>query len=146
MDSPKRDEASSSASVRATESGPEAGPAEVPGAARPVTLWFRVLMANGALGPGKIALLRLIAQQGSVSGAARQLGMSHAKSVKLVAELNSLFAAPLIQTRAGGDDGGGAMLTADGRALLATYAAMEQAVQGAAAPFLSRLAGVTTDA
>jgi len=102
-------------------------------------LWFRVLLPGGALGPGKIALLRLIGETGSVSAAARRLGMSHARSVKLVAELNAIGAEPMVATRAGGETGGGATLTACGRRVLDAYDALDDTVRAAAAPLVARL-------
>lgn len=97
-------------------------------------LWFRVLLERGALGPGKIDMLRLVAELGSVSAAARRLGMSHARSVKLVSELNALGAAPLIETRIGGEAGGGAVLTDAARLILDDYQRLEDAVRSAAGP------------
>jgi molybdate transport system regulatory protein len=95
-------------------------------------LWFRILLPSGALGPGKIALMRAVAASGSVSAAARTLRMSHARSVKLVAEINSLAPTPLIDTRAGGQAGGGASLTPLGLAVVEAYAAVECRVSNAA--------------
>jgi len=103
------------------------------------TLWFRVLLPGGALGPGKITLMRAIAAAGSVSAAAKSLKISHARSVKLVAEINALAPTPLIDTRAGGPSGGGAQLTPLGLALLDAHAELDTAVRDAAAPALDRL-------
>ena len=100
------------------------------------SLWFRVLLPSGSLGPGKIGLLRLIARTGSVSAAARTLGMSHARSVKLVAELNALGVGPLVETRTGGEAGGGAALTDRARRLLDDHERLEAALREAAAPHL----------
>lgn len=103
------------------------------------TLWFRVLLPGGALGPGKITLLRLIGETGSVSAAARRLGMSHARSVKLVAELNAMGAEPMVATRAGGEAGGGATLTEGGQRVLDAYDALDDTVRAVAAPLVARL-------
>ncbi|QAY79436.1 winged helix-turn-helix domain-containing protein [Sphingosinicella sp. BN140058] len=103
------------------------------------TLWFRILLREGALGPGKIDLMRRIAETGSISAAARTMSMSHARSVKLVAEINALGAGPLIETRSGGEQGGGAQLSERGRRLLAVYDALEAEVGTAAAPHLAEL-------
>ncbi len=111
-------------------------------------LWFRILLPTGALGPGKIALLRAIAAKGSVSAAAKTLRMSHARSVKLVAEINALAPAPIIDTRAGGLSGGGASLTPLGLAVLDAYAGIESSVTSAAAQpieILSKLLGSPID-
>ena len=102
-------------------------------------LWFRVLLPGGALGPGKISLMHAIAAAGSVSAAAKSLKMSHARSVKLVAEINALASTPLIDTRTGGPAGGGAQLTPLGLAVLDAHAGLDAAVRDAAAPALERL-------
>ncbi len=70
-----------------------------------------------------------------MSGAARVLRMSHACSVKLVAELNALGMRPLLKTRSGGEAGGGATLNDDARLLLAAYDAMQAEIMSAARPF-----------
>lgn len=103
------------------------------------TLWFRLLLQSGALGPGKIALMRAVAEFGSVSAAARSLRISHARSVKLVAEINALAQTPLIDTRAGGQSGGGASLTPLGRAVVIAYADIENIVTRAVEVPLARL-------
>ncbi|WP_197041959.1 winged helix-turn-helix domain-containing protein [Sandarakinorhabdus oryzae] len=105
-------------------------------------LWFRLLLPGGALGPGKIALMRAVIAEGSVSGAARVLRMSHARSVKLVAELNALAPSPLIDTRAGGPAGGGASVTPLGLAVLDAWVALDVAVQAAAEQKLAALAAL----
>jgi molybdate transport system regulatory protein len=105
-------------------------------------LWFRILLPMGALGPGKIELLRAIAAKGSVAAAARTLRMSHARSVKLVAEINALAPAPIVDTRAGGLSGGGASLTPLGLAVVDAYAAIEASVTGAAAEPLAALSAL----
>lgn len=106
---------------------------------RSPSIWFRVLLSDGALGPGKISLMRLVEETGSVSQAAKRLRMSHARSVKLVAELNQLHNVPLIETRSGGERGGGAALTALGRLVLEIHDALEADLRTAAAPHLRRL-------
>lgn len=105
-------------------------------------LWFRLILPGGALGPGKIALLRAIAAKGSVSAAARSLRMSHARSVKLVAEINALAADPIVDTRTGGLSGGGASLTPLGLAVLDAYAAIEGVLISAAEQPLAALAAL----
>jgi molybdate transport system regulatory protein len=118
---------------------PSPDAAMLPSAPPAPTLWFRVLLPGGALGPGKITLMRAIAAAGSVSAAAKSLKMSHARSVKLVAEINALAPTPLIDTRAGGPSGGGAQLTPLGLAVLDAHAGLDAAVREAAAPALDRL-------
>jgi len=113
--------------------------------AKNASLWFRVLLQGGALGPGKVDLMRRIDETGSVSAAARGMRMSHARSVKLVAEVNALAVEPLIETRTGGEAGGGARLTERGRALLSLYDALEADLAKAAARHLSAIARELAD-
>ena len=60
------------------------------------------------------------------------MGMSHARSVKLIAEVNALAATPLIETRTGGEAGGGARVTQLGQAVLRWYEELDAAVQQSA--------------
>lgn len=108
------------------------------------SLWLRVVLSGGAIGPGKVDLMRLIKETGSVSAAARRMRMSHARSVKLVAELNALGAGPLIETRSGGEAGGGAMLTPRGEAVLAGYAQLAAEIGRLSLPHLARIEGELT--
>lgn len=114
----------------------EGGDARAPG------IWYRVLLPHGALGPGKVQLMRCIDETGSVSAAARRLGMSHRRSVGLVAELNALGPAPLVETKTGGEAGGGARLTPLGREVLARYDALDRALRDAASGPLDDLVGL----
>jgi molybdate transport system regulatory protein len=95
-------------------------------------IWFRALLDSGSIGPGKVTLMRHVAETGSVSAAAKRMRMSHARSVKLVAELNALGATPLIETRSGGEAGGGASLTPLGHSVLDLYDRLDDAMREAA--------------
>jgi molybdate transport system regulatory protein len=86
-----------------------------------------------AVGPGKIALLEAIARTGSLSAAARALGMSYRRGWLLVHSVNEGFASPLVELNAGGRDGGGARLTPPGEELVARYRAFEAEVEAIAA-------------
>jgi molybdate transport system regulatory protein len=77
------------------------------------------------LGPGKIALLEAIRRHGSIAAAGREFGMAYRRAWLLVDALNHMFTAPLVQTRGGGRDGGGATLTALGAEIVARYRAAE---------------------
>ena len=79
-----------------------------------------------ALGPGKVRLLELVGQTGSISAAGRAMGMSYRRAWLLIDALNQTFQQPVVQTREGGVGGGGADLTEFGIALVANYRAMEQ--------------------
>ena len=103
-------------------------------------LWLRLDFADGRVGPGKIALLEAIQREGSISAAARALGMSYRRAWELVAELNKIFTAPVVERVTGGSGGGGARLTELGEALLVGFRDIEAAASRAAAAHLRRLA------
>ncbi|HLY53768.1 MAG TPA: hypothetical protein VKQ31_12200 [Steroidobacteraceae bacterium] len=82
-----------------------------------------------AIGPGKIALLEHIGASGSLSQAARELGMSYRRAWQLLASLNSCFRARAVTTARGGRGGGGAALTGFGRELIRAYRKFDAEVQ-----------------
>lgn len=92
-----------------------------------------------AIGPGKADLLDAIAATGSISAAARMMGLSYRRAWLLADTMNRCFFEPLIVTAAGGKSGGGASLSELGRRILADYRAMETALDAAAAPFAANL-------
>ena len=59
-----------------------------------------------AIGPGKIALVEAIAETGSISAAARHLGMSYRRAWLLVDELNRALRKPAVVGAAGGKHDG----------------------------------------
>jgi molybdate transport system regulatory protein len=93
---------------------------------------LRLLRADDiALGPGKADLLDAIGRTGSISAAARELGMSYRRAWLLVDTMNRNFRAPLVAASAGGSRGGGAGLTDDGARVLALYRAMQDKAEAA---------------
>jgi molybdate transport system regulatory protein len=77
------------------------------------------------MGPGKADLLDAIEAEGSITRAARRMGMSYRRAWLLVEAMNASFRTPLVETARGGRRGGGARLTALGREALSRYRAME---------------------
>lgn len=86
-----------------------------------------------SIGPGKIGLLEGIERSGSLSAAARDLGMSYRRAWLLLHSLNEGFGEPAAELAAGGRAGGGARLTDFGRQLVSTYREFEAAVDELAA-------------
>jgi len=87
----------------------------------------RVRVTRGddiAIGPGKMDVLAAIRDAGSISGAARRMGMSYRRAWLLVETMNSCFERPLVETATGGKSGGGARLTPDGERVLSRYTTM----------------------
>ena len=72
-------------------------------------------------GPERIALLTAIAEHGSISAAARAVGLTYRGAWDAVQALNNLFDRPLVESQAGGRQGGGAQVTAAGQALIAAF-------------------------
>lgn len=78
-----------------------------------------------AIGPGKADLLQAIEQTGSISAAARSMGMSYRRAWLLVDTMNQCFREPVVDTATGGKGGGGAQITSFGKAVLRCYRTME---------------------
>ncbi|CAN5214173.1 hypothetical protein BH10PSE13_BH10PSE13_16990 [soil metagenome] len=85
-----------------------------------------------AMGPGKADLLEAIDGQGSISGAGRAMGMSYRRTWMLVDTMNRCWKVPLVETAAGGTQGGGAKLTDFGREVLGQFRALEKRIATAA--------------
>jgi len=102
---------------------------------------FRIDFApDEAIGPGKIALLEQIEHSGSISQAARDLGMSYRRGWLLVESLNRSFREPVTMASRGGKGGGGVRLTPFGREVIRIYRAFESEVQEQAARHFMPLA------
>ncbi len=96
---------------------------------------LRILLGSAiAVGPGKADLLEAIDRCGSISGAARSLGMSYRRAWLLADTMNRCFRQDLVAAAPGGRRGGGAVLTPLGRDVLARYRRMEAKAQRSLAP------------
>lgn len=92
-------------------------------------LHLRLQFDTLRLGPGKALLLETIRDEGSISAAGRAMGMSYKRAWSLVEEMNAAFAEPLVLSVRGGPKGGGAEVTARGKAILAAYRRLEALVE-----------------
>jgi molybdate transport system regulatory protein len=102
-------------------------------------LTLRVLAKGApAMGPGKAELIARIGQTGSISAAARAMGMSYRRAWQLVEALNAAYREPVVTTAVGGTKGGGAKVTPFGKRLLALFEAMENKASAAIAADLRR--------
>ena len=86
----------------------------------------RVDANEPAIGPGKIALLEAIGSTGSITAAAKSLGMSYRRAWLLVDETNRCLVEAAVTTAAGGKSGGGTSLTHAGAELVKRYRAVER--------------------
>jgi molybdate transport system regulatory protein len=92
-----------------------------------------------ALGPGRVELLELIGETGSLRAAAIRMGVSYMRAWNLVKYSNKCFALPLVEANRGGKTGGGATLTEAGKQVVEMYRAMEMDSQKASAPTWKKL-------
>jgi molybdate transport system regulatory protein len=97
------------------------------------------LKPDRPLGPGKITILELIRDGGSISEAARGMKMSYRSAWLLVDSMNSMFRKPVVNTTLGGRGGGAATLTEFGAEVIRHYRAMERATRRAIAKDLAIL-------
>lgn len=91
------------------------------------------------LGPGKIQLLEAIRERGSISAAARSMGMAYRHAWDLVNDLNRCFESPVVTASTGGREGGGAQLTPLGDELVQRFRQMEESTRRSIAPALAAL-------
>ena len=78
-------------------------------------------------GPGRAELLQLIDETGSISQAAKSMGMSYKKAWAMIDEMNTMASKPYVIPQKGGEKGGGTQLTETGKkAVEAYYKLMDQ--------------------
>lgn len=77
-------------------------------------------------GADRIALLASIQETGSITAAARAVGMSYKGAWDAIDAMNNLADEPLVTRAAGGKGGGGTRLTERGQRLVETFAALEE--------------------
>lgn len=94
-----------------------------------------------AVGERRVALLESIRSSGSISQAARDIGMSYKAAWDAVDAMNNLADAPLVERSVGGRHGGGTRLTAEGERLVAVY----RAAQAEFEAFMRRLSAGVAD-
>ena len=97
-------------------------------------LHIRIVLPDGVvIGPGRADLLEAIRVHGSISAAGRALGMSYKRAWDLVSAMNNAFREPMVRASAGGEAGGGAVLTETGEAVLDAYRRLETVAAKSAA-------------
>ena len=104
-------------------------------------LTLRVLAGDfPAMGPGRARLIGFIESTGSISAAAREMGMSYRRAWQLVEAINASFNEPVVVTAVGGKRGGGAVVTDFGRRMVEAYCQMESKASAAIATDLGKYA------
>jgi molybdate transport system regulatory protein len=128
----------SNASTQKTDGTSAAGPAD----AAALAARFRLRVTTGdviAIGPGKISLLEAISATGSISAAARSLGMSYRRAWLLLDEMNRMMREPVTESARGGALRGGSQITELGRELIETYRRIEQKAAASCAEDIEHL-------
>ena len=86
-----------------------------------------IVFESGArIGPGKAKLLESIRDTGSISAAAREMGMDYKRAWTLLDSMNQAFTAPVVSAAPGGARGGGAILTEFGADVLERYQRIQE--------------------
>jgi molybdate transport system regulatory protein len=89
----------------------------------------RLQLTDGAavrVGAARIAVLEAIAREGSISAAARALGLSYRGAQDALQALHALAGCALVETRAGGREGGSARVTPAGAALVMAFRRLDR--------------------
>jgi len=79
------------------------------------------------LGAGRVELLKRIQEHGSITKAAKSMGMAYRQAWHLIESMNVKVANPLVKTSSGGKGGGGATLTAEAVKMIAQFEKLEAA-------------------
>ena len=105
----------------------------------------KLFVANETIGIGKIRLLQLVGETGSISEAARQMGMNYRRAWFLIDSMQSGFADPILLTERGGKGRGGASLTQLGFELINRYEAHASLIANHSADILDWLRSVQSN-
>jgi molybdate transport system regulatory protein len=87
-------------------------------------VWLKT-SGKSFLGSGRVYLLELIGKTGSISKAAKEMGMSYKAAWDAVDAMNNLSDEPLVARNTGGKGGGGTTLTAKGEETVRVFKALE---------------------
>lgn len=99
-----------------------------------------IVFESGArIGPGKATLLESIRDTGSISAAARDMGMDYKRAWTLLDSINQAFTQPVVSAAPGGARGGGATLTEFGAEVLERYRRIQERAESVADTDLAAL-------
>lgn len=99
----------------------------------------KIFVREDMIGAGKIELLKLVGEAGSISGAAAKMGLNYRRAWFLLDTLQRGFVRPLYVTKRGGVKSGGAELTDFGRELIARFETNQSQISKASQDLLSWL-------
>src|ERR1700742_5045275 len=89
------------------------------------TLWIECEKER-FFGPGRVELLQRIDETGSIRKAAADMGMSYKKAWDMITAVNKQAVRPLVVAKAGGEKGGGSVITEDAKQLIAYHARLRE--------------------
>ena len=81
------------------------------------------------VGRDRIRLLQTVAREGSITAAAKAVGMTYKAAWDAIDAMTNLFGRPLLQTRSGGKAGGGAALTPAGVQVIEAFGRLESEME-----------------
>ncbi|MGM5629454.1 LysR family transcriptional regulator [Apibacter raozihei] len=88
-------------------------------------IWLET-SAGLKIGKGRALLLEEIDKTGSIAAAARNTNIPYRKAWGMIKELNKGNTQPLVIKSVGGREGGGAVLTHEGKKILAEFKRIDQ--------------------
>jgi molybdate transport system regulatory protein len=91
-------------------------------------LWIEI-DGRPVFGRGRRFLLEAIDIYGSINQAAKEINISYRKAWGYIKAMEERLGFKLVERRAGGRNGGGAMLTSDARLFLKKYETLEKGIQ-----------------
>ena len=93
-------------------------------------------------GPGRAQLLMMIDKNGSLSKAAKEMGMSYRKAWSMVEDMNQRGQQPYVELHKGGAQGGGAELTETGKKVLSSFIQMNDKIKETVAQHTDEMLGL----
>lgn len=99
-------------------------------------LHSKISVDDNVIGSGKLYLLTLIQEHGSLNAAAKAMNINYRRAWMLLETLQKCFDQPLVISERGGAAQGGTTLTTLGQELIDRYTTHTAALDRAAQPFL----------
>jgi len=90
-------------------------------------IWLEI-DGEPVFGSGRRALLDGIIRHGSINRAAKDINISYRKALSYIKTMEQRFGKRLVERKAGGKSGGGAILTGEAKELLQRYKTLEDGI------------------
>jgi len=91
-------------------------------------IWIEV-GGEPVFGRGRRFLLEAIDRHGSINQAAKEINLSYRKAWSYLKAMEQRLGVKLVESRAGGKNGGGATLTNEARMLILRFSALERGIR-----------------